>query len=384
MTGSAAGAGWGFNTCINYINKETRDNKMGGLFKDILRSDETLFKNDVALDFDYQPKLVPYREKEQRIVAGCIKPLFQEKNGKNVFIYGQPGVGKSVACRHILKEIEEETDEIETLEINCWKHNTTYKIILEICEQMDFKFVQNKKTEELFRWIKQALNKKSAVFVFDEVDKLEDLDFLYMILEEIYRKTIVLITNYKDWIIELEDRIKSRLLPEMIEFKPYSYEETKGILKLRSEYALQPNVLSNEAFEIIAKKTFDMQDIRIGLHLMKESARMAEDKSSRSISAEHAQQALSKIDEFTIKNPEELASDEKMILELVKGNSGKRIGDLFKSYQESGGKLVYKSFQRKIDKLEKNKFIMVEKTAGGDEGNTTIVKSNTEKKLTEF
>lgn len=357
---------------------------MGGLFKDILGSSETLFKNDIALDFDYQPKLVPYREKEQRTVASCIKPLFQEKNGKNVFIYGQPGVGKTVACRHILKEIEEETDDIETLEINCWKHNTTYKIILEICEQMDFKFVQNKKTEELFRWIKQALNKKSVVFVFDEVDKLEDLDFLYMILEEIYRKTIIMITNYKDWLIELDDRIKSRLLPEMVEFKPYTYEETKGILKLRSEYALQPNVLDNDAFELIAKKTYELQDIRIGLHLMKESARIAEDKSSRKILIEHAQQALSKIDEFTIKNPEELASDEQMILDLVKANSGKRIGDLFKCYQDNGGKLVYKSFQRKIDKLDKSKFIIVEKTAGGDEGNTTIVKSNVEKKLTEF
>jgi len=357
---------------------------MGGLFKDILGSSETLFKNDVALDFDYVPKLVPYREKEQRIVAGCIKPLFQQKNGKNVFIYGRPGVGKTVACRHILKEIKEETDDIETLEINCWKHNTTYKIILEICDHMDFKFVQNKKTEELFRWIKQTLNKKSAVFVFDEVDKLEDLDFLYMILEEIYRKTIILITNYKDWIVELEDRIKSRLLPEIIEFKPYNLEETKGILKQRVEYAFPSNVMSSEAFEIIVKKTFDMQDIRIGLHLMKESAHIAEDKSSRKILFEHAQQALSKIDEFTIKNPEELASDEQTILDLIKTNSGKRIGDLFKCYQDGGGKLVYKSFQRKIDKLEKNKFIMVEKTAGGEEGNTTIIKTNSERKLTEF
>ena len=73
-----------------------------------------------------------------------------------------------------------------------------------------------------------------------------------------------------------------------------------------------------------------------------------------------------------------------MILNLVKTNSGKKIGEIFKNYQDSGGKLVYKAFQRKIDKLEKNKFIAVEKTAGGEDGNTTIVKVNSEKKLTEF
>lgn len=357
---------------------------MGGMFKDILGSSETLFKNHVALEFDYQPKLIPYREKEQRVVAGCIKPLFQEKNGKNVFIFGQPGVGKTAACKHIIKELEEETDDIVPLYINCWQRNTTYKIILEICELMDFKFVQNKKTEELFKWIKQTLNKKSVVFVFDEADKLEDLDFLYMILEEIYRKTIILITNYKEWIVDLDERIKSRLMPEIVEFKPYNYEETKGILKQRAEYAFHQNVLSEDAFEFIAKKTFELQDIRMGLHLMKEAGRIAEDKSSRKITLEHAQKSLSKVEEFNIKKTSELASDEQMILEMVKKNSGKKIGDFFKIYQDSGGKLVYKSFQRKIEKLEKNKFIAVEKTAGGEDGNTTIIKANIEKKLTEF
>lgn len=357
---------------------------MGGLFKDILGSSESLFKNDVSLDYSFIPKIVPYREREQRIIAGCIKPLLQEKSGKNVFIYGQPGVGKTVALKKVLAELEEETEEVIPIYVSCWQHNTTFKIFTEICEQLDFKFIQNKKTEELFKMIKQVFNKKSVVFVFDEADKLEDLDFLYMGMEEIYRKTIILITNYKEWVTNLEDRIKSRLMPEMIEFKPYNYEETKGILKQRAEYAFHSGVLSNEAFELITKKTFELQDIRTGLHLMKESALIAENKASRKITLEHAQQALDKIDEFTIKNAEELQSEEKIILDLAKKNSGDKIGDLFKKYQESGGKLVYKSFQRKIERLEKSKFITVEKTAGGDEGNTTIIKSNSERKLTEF
>ena len=357
---------------------------MCSLFKEILKSDETLFKNDVALDYSFMPKIVPYREKEQRIIAGCIKPLFQEKSGKNVFNYGQPGVGKTVALRKVIEELEEETESIIPVYINCWQRNTTYKIIAEICELMDFKFIQNKKTEELFRLIKQALNKKSVVFVFDEVDKLEDLDFLYMILEEIYRKTIILITNYKEWVIDLDVRIKSRLMPEMIEFRPYNLEETKGILRQRMEYAFHPNVMAGDAFELIVKKTFEMQDIRTGLYLMKEAALTAESKSSRKILLEHAQRALNKLDEFTIKNPTELATDEQMILNLVKNNSGKKIGEFFKIYQDSGGKLAYKSFQRKIERLEKNNFITVEKTAGGDEGNTTIIKNNSERKLTEY
>src|SRR3989344_4066602 len=254
---------------------------MGGLFKDILGSSETLFKNDVALDYSFQPKIVPYREKEQRLVAACIKPLFEQKSGRNAFIFGQPGVGKTVACRHILKELEEETDDIIPIYINCWQRNTTYKIVAEICELFDFKFIQNKKTEELFKLIKQSLNKKSVVFIFDEADKLEDLDLLYMILEEIYRKSVILITNYREWLVDLDERIKSRLVPEIIEFKPYNYEETKGILKQRMEYAFYPSVFSDDAFELVARKTADLQDIRTGLHLMNEAGLAAASKSSR-------------------------------------------------------------------------------------------------------
>jgi cell division control protein 6 len=359
---------------------------MCGMFKDILGSSESLFRDnsDTPLDFSFIPKPVKYREKEQSAVAACMRPLFLEKTGRHIFVYGQPGVGKTVACRHLLREIEDETEEIVPVYINCWKHNTTFKIVIEICDLMNFKFVHNKKTEELFRWIKQNINKKSAVFVLDEADKLEDLDFLYMVLEEIARKSIVIIANYKDWIAELDERIKSRLMPEIIEFKPYNYEETKGIMKQRMEYAFQPNVWDSNAFDLIVKKAAEMQDIRAGLYLMKQSGLIAEDKSSRKISLEHAQLALEKIKDFSIKNPEELAEDEQLILDLVKNNSGKKIGDFFKLYQENGGKLVYKSFQRKIDKLQKNKFIVVEKTAGGEDGNTTIIKHNSEKKLTDF
>jgi archaeal cell division control protein 6 len=357
---------------------------MGGLFKEMLGSSETLFKNDLALDFSFVPKIIPYREKEQRIIAGCIKPLFQEKSGKNLFIYGQPGVGKTVALKKVLDELQEETDDIIPLYVNCWQRNTTFKIVLELCDMMNFKFVQNKKTEELFRWIKQTLNKKSVVFVLDEVDKLEDLDFLYMIMEEVYRKTIITITNYKDWLTGLEDRVKSRFMPEVVEFRPYDFNETKGILKSRAEYAFHQGVLSDEAFDVIAKRTFEMQDIRAGLHMMKESGHIAEDKSLRKISLEHAKLAIEKVREFTIKEKNALAADEKIIFDLVKGNSGTRIGDMFKLYQDHGGKLVYKSFQRKIDKLQKNKFISVEKTAGGEDGNTTILKLNSETKLTDF
>jgi len=354
------------------------------LFDDMLSSGESLLKNEVALDYDYMPKLIPHREKEQKYIAQCIKPLFSKINGKNLLIYGAPGVGKTVASKHVIKEIEETTDDVIPIYINCWQRNTTFKIFAEICEQLDYKFTHNKKTDELFRVVKNVLNKKSVVFVFDEIDKVEDFDFLYTILEELYRKSIVLITNYREWLLSLEQRVRSRLNPDTIEFKPYNKAQTTDILKQRRSYAFVPGVWEDDAFNLIVDNTAELEDIRCGLHLMKESAFIAENRSSKKIILEDAEKSLDKLDEFSTKKDSELDSDLRFILALIKKNSGKKIGELHKIYLDAGGNLGYRTFQRKINSLSENKFITVERITGGKEGNTSIVKFAGTKKLTEF
>ncbi len=354
------------------------------MFKDVLRGDESLFKNEDALNYDFLPKLLPYRETQQRYVVNCIKPLLSERDGKNVFIFGAPGIGKTTAMRHVLRELEEETDDVIPVYINCWQKNTTYKIILEVCDAVGYKLTHNKKTDELFRIAKGILNKKAVVFVFDEVDKLEDFDFLYMILEDIYKKTVILITNFKEWVDDLDERIKSRLMCDLLEFKPYNLTETRGILKQRADYAFVPGVLDDDASELIVKKTAELEDIRSGLHLLREAGNNAEARSSRKISLEDASEAVKKLDEFSIKSSNDLAGDERNILSMIKENSGKKIGNLYLVYKKKGGSLVYKSFQRKIEKLRKSNFVSVEKKMGGEDGSTTIVNYKSVKKLTEF
>lgn len=356
-----------------------------GMFKDMLGSQESLFRDHIPLDYDYLPKVIPYREQEQRLIASCIKPLMLGRNGRNLFLYGPPGVGKTAACRHLLKELEEETDEIIPIYLNCWQRNTTYKAVLEMCDLLDYRFTQNKKTDELFKDVKNTLNKKSVVFILDEVDKLEETDILYHILEEVLRKTVILITNYKDWIAELDTRIKSRLTAELLEFKPYNAPETEGILRTRMQYAFVEGVFEEGAFQAVVRKTVEENDIRMGLYLMREAGNIAEDKASRKVSLDHVQAAIAKLDDFSVKKSDELDEECKFILGMIKGNSGKKIGELFKLYQDNGGKQAYKSFQRKISKLSENRFITVKKLQGGAEGMTTIITHlGSMKKLTEF
>jgi len=357
-----------------------------GTFNDMLKSGESLIKNEIALDYSYIPKLIPYRESQMRKIAASIKLLFQKRSGRNMFIYGPPGVGKTVAVKHLLQEIEEESEDVTPFYINCWQKNTAFKILIEMCDIIGYKFVQNKRTDELFAVIKQYVNKseRSAVFVFDEIDKIEDLNFVYNILEDIFRKSVILITNYKEYVAELDERIKSRLTAEMLEFQAYNLSETRGILKQRMEYAFVPVIWEEDAVEAIVQKTAKMLDVRAGLYMMKEAALTAEERSSRKITAADVSVAMKKLDDFSIKKTEELEEEVKLILDIIKDNNNKRIGEVYKAYQDGGGKLVYKTFWRKINKLEEDKFISTKKIGGGKEGKTTIISYGKEKKLTEF
>jgi cell division control protein 6 len=309
--------------------------------------------------------------------------LLQGYNGRNLFVYGAPGIGKTTACKHVLRELENETEDIIPLYINCWKENTTYKIFYKICEELGFKFIQNQKTSDLFNMIKVKLNKKAVVFIFDEIDKLEELDFLYTILEDIYRKAIILITNYRDSYGEFDERIRSRLGPEFLCFRSYNEVEIAGILKQRRDFAFVQNCWDEEAFKEIVEKCLETKDLRIGLYLMRETGNIAEEKGHRQIGLIDVAEAIKKVEDFHIKPKEDLEEDVKIILELIKENSGKKIGEIYSTYLEMGGEISYKGFQRRITKLKEGKFITTDKVLGKD-GNTTIINYSANKQLTEF
>ncbi len=356
-----------------------------GLFSGMLGSGESVFRTEEALDPEWVPKLLPFREQQQRRIAACIRPLLEDRNGRNAFVSGAPGIGKTAATKWVLRDLEDETDDVAPIYVNCWQKNTPHKIYIEIARQLGFHFVQNLNTEQIFDEVKQRVNKRSAVFVFDEVDKAEDVDFLYALLNEVYKKSIILITNDPDWLSDLEDRVKSRLLPELLDFKRYAPTEIKEIMRQRLEYAFQAEAMTPEAFELLAAKAGEHGDVRVGLHLLHEAGLAAEEESSKKVRSAHAEAAIGKMGGMTTKKDETLEDETKAMLDVVKAHSGQKIGDLFRIYREGGGAGLYKTFQRRIAKLEKAGFVSTKKVMGGAEGTTTIVSfASAAKTLSEF
>ncbi len=349
-----------------------------GLFDNALKDSESLLLNEIALDPTFLPPIIQFRENQQKYIADCIKPLLTKRNGKNILVTGAPGIGKTLAARFVLKELEEEIDDVYIIYINCWKSNTAYKIVLDICELLDYKFTHNKTTEDLLKKISSILNKKAVVFCFDEVDKIDSPNILYNIIEDIYRKTIIMIVNDKAWLARLDSRIRSRLLPELLEFHPYNEKETFGILKKRTEFAFVPNSFSKEALELISKKTYEAGDIRYGINLLKESGLIAEEDSSKKILEKHSLKAIGKVEDIKIKD---LKDEDNYLLDFIKKNPDLNSSKLHKMFNSD---VSYKTFRRQLERLEKARMIKLEQKADGVRGNATIVKLREEKSLDSF
>ncbi|MBS3056542.1 MAG: AAA family ATPase [Candidatus Aenigmarchaeota archaeon] len=254
---------------------------------------DSIIINPGILEDTYLPRLVPYREEQQKYLAECVNPLLSGIYGKNVLMHGSSGIGKTACIRFLFRQLQEESDNVRTIYINCWKQDTSNKIITSLAKESGITFIERKNMDELFTLYIRGL-KKPVVVALDEIDKAKDMDFLYRFMEDIKFKTIFMITNISGWISSLDARIYSRLHAERVEFKPYNLDETRGILKERIRYSFVPGSWNKNAFEKVVMKTFNRHDIRFGLHLLKSSGQNADEKNSKQVLDEHVDSVLEK------------------------------------------------------------------------------------------
>jgi cell division control protein 6 len=359
-----------------------------GLFDSRFSEEHSLFRDEHSLNYEFLPKELPFREDQQHALANVLAPLLHGRSGRNVLVHGAPGIGKTAAARAVLRELEEKHDEVQYAFVNCWQYPTTFRILVQLCDAFNYRLTHNKKTDELMDIIQHNLAKRPWVLVFDEIDKAEDVDFLYFLLERAPRASIILITNYFDWLADLDERIRSRLLPEILEFKPYTLPEVEAILRKRLPFAFQDDVWDDDAFALVAKTCSQTGDIRTGLYLLRESGNVAEEKFASRIALAHAERAVEKLSHFTVKKLTNLAEDDQKLFKAITAEFAEhgpaKIGELYKTLVEKGTTISYKTFQRKINHLSENRFLATERVTGGASGTTTLIKPVADRKLTEF
>jgi len=195
--------------------------------------------------------------------------------------HGKPGTGKTALVKYVLEQLSENTNAL-TFYVNCWENKTLNQILDRLLEKVGVHFIEDNYCTKIAR-LREKIKSKPCVIALDESDKLVEKnlnDALYM-LKNVGKVGLICISNTRKYILNLDERITSRIHFKSINFPPYSNQELLIILGQRVEdcRALHPNSYSTEILEKIADLAAG--DARIAIQTLRNSAYIA-DKSSKS------------------------------------------------------------------------------------------------------
>ncbi len=329
-----------------------------------------IFKNEEVLSPEYLPDMLPHREQQIKQLADNLLPASKGRKPQNTFIFGSPGIGKTASARYVFREFEDYSG-IKTIYINCWDYNTSLAVLTKIVSDLGM-FVQRRgwAKDEIISRLIEALEKlkKALVVCLDEVDQLvyKDQKVLYDLLRlNQYVKNpigLIFISNNPHVFANLEARIMSSLSLDEIEFKPYTLQEMKNILKERVDYgfhSVEEGVIALASAHAINKNG----DVRVGLECLLKAGRLAEKEASDKVKVIHIKKVLRSVDEIKPEILKEKITDvEKLVLDIFNKKGKTTFDELYDEYSKTVKEpLTKRMFREYINHLDSINLIKIGK-----------------------
>ncbi|MFQ5887164.1 MAG: ORC1-type DNA replication protein [Candidatus Hydrothermarchaeales archaeon] len=367
-------------------NTKVNPTKMS--IKDLLLSDETLFRNEEVFNPDHIPENYIHRESQLKGITECLRPALRKGRPINALIIGPPATGKTTGIKKIFQEMEEVSDNVIAVHINCQIYKTKFAVFSQISKRIFGHLPPEtgvpfpKIYDKIF---KKLINENKSLVV-----ALDDLNYLFYerwannIIYDILRahevypgaKTAVFgISSDKDFWHNLDNKVSSIFRHQEIYFPPYSAKETFDILKNRTQIGFFPGVITDQLLEEISRHASTHGDLRLGIELLRICALIAESDSSRVIERRHIEEAYKRSKLVAIKDLlGALNDDEKDLIKTIAdyNEEGISSGDLYNRHSKSA-KVSYTHFYRILDKLESVKLIDTKFTGEGKRGRTRLI-----------
>jgi cell division control protein 6 len=304
------------------------------LFDSILQADQ-LFLNRELLRSTYLPEVLPHREQEITEVAHILSPAMNLEAPSNVLLFGKPGVGKTAVVKLVGGEFQKRGSalgkQIRFIYLNCHLTDSLYKILVQIgkqciSEQGDALHLSGLPADVLLAKIISCIDarKQVLIVVLDEIDRIKDDATLYTLTRineqlGLARVSLVGISNNVRFTDFLDAGVNSSLGQETMVFNPYDAAQLQDILRVRSEQALRPKVLSDEVIPLCAALAAQEHgDARRALDLLRVSVELAERRHDRLVTSKHVRLAQNKIEKDRISEVvRSLPSQERLVLHAL-------------------------------------------------------------------
>lgn len=281
---------------------------------------KSLIKNDQALKIDYIPEKLPFREQEEKTLAQVLSTIFRNARPSNLFLFGEPGTGKTAVVRKVIEKLKKKASELKTnikpVNVNAKGASTAYKILYEIAEDIGLNQEDKSKRVpftglsigEATGRILQFIQRKElgVILVIDEIDSLVDKsgdDILYSFTRANQQMTeggfisLIGISNSLDFKDKLDPRVRSSLSEEEMVFNPYSVDQLRQILHERSKIAFNQGAISEAAINLCsAMAGREHGDARKAMTLLRVAAELAERENATRVDEKHVRAAEEKIE----------------------------------------------------------------------------------------
>ena len=241
------------------------------------------------------PSGVPVgREAELRAIAACLADVFEGGVGRNVFVYGKPGTGKTFCVRYVLDRVrafvEAKGLDVLVVYVNVGKTRGPYFTLLEIVRAVG---VDAPSSGWQFSRLKEEFERVRADKpIIVAVDEFESLIFkqrepLVYYLNRQPKVTLILISNKFEDIAGLPSRAKSSLQALPVKFDGYSLEVAKKILMERVERAFQSGAVEEKHIDWLAEVLSEVGDVRVCFNILLTAGLLAECEGKTKLEQEH-------------------------------------------------------------------------------------------------
>jgi cell division control protein 6 len=317
---------------------------------------EPLIINKKVLQTNYIPDAIPHRQQQIELLASMLGPALRGEKPSNIFVYGKPGVGKTVCVQYVLKTLEQtaaaKNTQLKTIYINCKLKkiaDTEYRIITELARAAGVDApATGLPTDEVYNRFLAAIDSKPQIVILalDEIDRLvlkAGDDILYNLTRinpelKQAQVSIIGISNDIRFIEQIDPRVKSSLGEEEAIFPPYNAVELKDILEKRSSMAFRPGALVEGVLEkAAAYAAREHGDARRALDLLRVAGEVAERESVEQVLPDHIDKAEQRIEkdrvmEIISTQPKQSQLVLQAILQIT---NGKKIetGEIYEKYK---------------------------------------------------
>jgi orc1/cdc6 family replication initiation protein len=280
----------------------------------------------------YIPERLSGRESQIQEILRCLSGLQNKHKPINLWLYGPPGAGKTATALYVLRELKEKAN-INGILINCWEKNSFYDILDDIILQLRILRAEEHRTSLKLQKLRKHLSGSSFVVVLDEIDRLkasERSTVLYN-LDSLGSVGLVCISNSRQALFELEERVRSRLNAYSVHFPAYAAEDIAGILADRAQLALAEGLCSDQALRQIAQ--IASGDARVAIRTLQAAAQLAENEKLDAVCVDSLKKqwgnAREAKQDYVLAT---LTEDHRILYQIVKRQGQILSGDLWQEY----------------------------------------------------